>query len=69
MSQKKSSNIFNAKIFVKSLVYRIFATCITTVVVYTLTTDITLALTFSVLDIFLKIAAYYIFDIVWSKVT
>ncbi len=58
---------FNFNFFIKALVWRLIATTITGVTVYLFTGSLAAALSIGFLDTFIKIAAYYGFDIFWFK--
>lgn len=53
----------------KSLIYRIFATVFTVAISFILTGDFNIALTIGGLELFSKIFIYYIYDIIWDKIT
>lgn len=51
----------------KAVVFQVFSVLMTFLLAWVITRDVDVSLSFSVVDIALKVVLYYVFDVSWSK--
>lgn len=63
--KKKMAISENYLLFIKSLIYRVFACLITTLIVFIVSGDLTISLVSGALETLTKIFSYFLFDKLW----
>lgn len=61
--------IIKLNVLFKSMFYRMYSSCVTSIVAFCVTRNWTIALGIGSADFFVKIGTYYCFDTIWSKLT
>jgi adenylyl-sulfate kinase len=61
--------LLDTKNLMKSIVYRLYSFLVTFIITFLLTGNAQLSLTLGLLENFFKIATYYLFDMVWDRIT
>jgi adenylylsulfate kinase len=61
--------MIKTNILIKSAVYRLYSSCVTSIVAWFVTNNLTLSLTVGFTDMLVKIGTYYGFDVAWMKLT
>jgi adenylyl-sulfate kinase len=56
-------------ILIKSTIYRLYSSCVTSIVAFCVTGSWSTSLTVGVADMLVKIGTYYGFDMIWAKLT
>ena len=73
MQQQKASlqqtfvKLWDAKLFLKAILYRFFSVIVTFFITYIVTGSVTISVSVSILDFIGKTLLYFVFDILWKK--